>query len=511
LVELYPFQKEAVESLWSALCYKRSALCVMATGLGKTEVFIELVRRAGVKTVVLLNRDKLVEQTARRMGDVSVYSAGQGSKDASGQVVVASIQSFYRQITDARLIICDEAHNVGEGRYAQFLSAHPNAKIVGFTATPWRMGYPIYGEDQLFDMIDFHRGIPFGISRGYIVPPISKAPPVAFDTRGLAERLGDFERGALEKLVKNPEKVRAQVEDAMSRLTERKKIVWVCTSIAHAEMVRALIPEESSLVHSKVECTYPLECFEQGTIRHLVSVMKVTEGYDYRPIDAIVFMRPTKSPTLAVQVIGRALRTSPGKQNALILDYGEVIRNCGPIDQPNVREKGRRAKDREEIEKTIKVCPGCLSYLDLAVTVCPDCGHEFKIERDLKLSDEHEESILISEPETISISGVSFHKHQSKKGNLCIRVDYEYGIFNSISEWFSAHPYSWGKGQARLSQLTPWNFESWQEAYDAVDELVVDRLPVAITVRKKERFHVIEEIHWTERSSDRERDTDIPF
>lgn len=479
-------------------------LCVKATGSGKTECFIELTRMArekGVRVAVLVGRDKLVSQTARRMraviDDVAVWSAGQDEKRISGVTVISIHSADNLTIPGLRLVICDEAHNLNDGRYAAFLGRHPGVKLVGFTATPWRNGVEIYGEGRRFSRIHYRRGLLKLIEEKFLVPPISKCAPHAFDTKGLEVRGDDFTAKALSNLVDDTGKIRAQLEDAMPRLVDRKKIVWICTDIKHAERVAKAIPENAALIHSQKENNdYAMECFEKGDVRHMVSVMMLSEGYDYPPIDAIVLMRPTRSPTLYVQVVGRGLRPAEGKKDCLVLDYGEVIKNCGPLHEPFTKEFREKSK-KEKIEITTKVCPKCLSYV-FQEWPCEDCGYKPEPQaRDLTQSLKREASsvdILAAQPVRLRVLGVEAKKYTSAKGNACIRLNFKVeGRLWPISQFITSHVFSWRQGKKMIESLQPFEFDNFEECYEACEQLVFE-LPHGVEVKKDGKYERIERI-----------------
>jgi hypothetical protein len=114
--------------------------------------------------------------------------------------------------------------------------------------------------------------------------------------------------------------------------------------------------------------------FEDGNLRHLVFVSIVSEGYDYPPIDAIVLMRPTRSPVLYVQIVGRGLRPYKDKVNCLVLDYGRVIETLGHISDPLINA-GKKSKGVTEIK--MKFCPQCYEYCQLSAQTCPECEYQF--------------------------------------------------------------------------------------------------------------------------------------
>jgi hypothetical protein len=196
--------------------------------------------------------------------------------------------------------------------------------------------------------------------------------------------------------------------------------------------------EIAVIVHSNMSReaqAVDLGLFTDGSVRHLVFVMIVSEGFDHPPIDTVVLMRPTKSPVLYVQSVGRALRIFPGKTDCLVLDYGQVVKNCGPLDDPNIPEKGKKKK----IDPlAMKFCPGCYSYMPSSTALCPDCGHDFiaaklKEQKDRLAALSHRadhEGELLREPEKPRFIEVmrgftKADRYLSKSGNVCIRIRYE--------------------------------------------------------------------------------------
>ena len=96
-----------------------------------------------------------------------------------------------------------------------------------------------------------------------------------------------------------------------------------------------------------------------------------TLGFDAPNIDCVALLRPTASPGLYVQMAGRGLCLAPGKEDCLILDYGENILRHGPLDDvhPEAKRRGKR--------KDIKTCPSCGEVLTPQATACPECGYVF--------------------------------------------------------------------------------------------------------------------------------------
>lgn len=508
-MKLRPYQTKCVDTVWNTLARQNKALAVMSTGGGKTECFIDLIKQADVKTAVLVGRNKLVGQTVNRLSkvidDVGVWSASYGKKRI-GKVTVVSIHSADSlNIEGLRFIVCDEAHNFTDGRYMRFYERHAGVKIAGFTATPWRGGFEIFGEDKFWPECNYKLGLKKLIADGYLVPPVSKAMDLAFNPIDLKTRGDDFILSDLIKLTSKEHKIKDQVADAMPRLEGRSYCVWQCVSIEQAELVKKHIPETASIVHSKqVNNDYQVDCFESGKVRHLINVMMMHEGYDFPPVDAIVMMRPTRSPTLYVQTIGRGLRPSAGKKDCLVLDYGKVIENCGPLHDPIVKADKKRG-NREPLKNEIRVCPECMSYVEWELKNCPDCGHEFKVKRDVLKSLESKASdkdiLAAREPEKIECDNVYAVKHKSRNGNDCIKLCFQSGFMNYYA-YGSSHPYSWGKLKKLIESMTPWKFTDWQECYDACEDLVFE-IPEWFEVVSENGFQSVKRV------SDRTRDPNV--
>jgi len=238
---------------------------------------------------------------------------------------------------------------------------------------------------------------------------------------------------------------RKQIADAMPRLEGRRKVLWVCVDIKHAELVRSLIPEESAIMHSKnYNNQFNEECFERGNVRHMVSVSMLAEGYDYPKIDAIAIVRPTRSPRLYVQIVGRGLRLSEGKRDCLILDYGQVIKHLGSISNPKVVES--RGSNKEAMKIDIRVCQNCFSSYPIELDACPDCHFEIPDrDKEKNLRTKAFDGEMLSEETEWDVLDVEIKQHISKNGNQCIRIDYivenkmwpisDYLMDNKFSKW----------------------------------------------------------------------------
>ena len=113
--------------------------------------------------------------------------------------------------------------------------------------------------------------------------------------------------------------------------------------------------------------------FAAEPLKYMCNVNVLTTGFDAPRIDCVVMLRPTMSPGLLVQCVGRGFRLHPDKQNCLVLDFGGNIERHGPIDQ--VQPKERKATDNSVAPA--KACPHCHTLVATGYATCPDCGFTF--------------------------------------------------------------------------------------------------------------------------------------
>jgi len=398
-----------------------------------------------VRVDFVVNRKELLAQTVRSLleffseDQVGVFTGGQ-PKQVGRTITVGTIQSLHSAKRPfPNYVIVDEAHNlsdVAESAYRKYIAGqyelNKDLKVVGLTATPFRSGGLIYGEKvSVFDSIAYHKDLHWALENRILVKPLMKRVEEQFDLTGIRTIAGDYDQGQLEELTSDTKKLEAQVADAMKRLEGRKKIVWACTSIKHSEELAAIlrsIGEDAVAYHSKLQERDPVmkHWKEQG--KHLTFISIIKEGFDFPPIDAVCLCCPTRSPVKYLQVVGRGLRVFPEKEDCLVLDYGKVVENCGPLDKPFIRKKGEKAPK----ESLMKFCKRCLEYMEKDVQQCPCCGFVAPPppERSMtkSLSSRHKAGQLLSgaRPNVswIGIREVRIGDHIARSGRDCTKITY---------------------------------------------------------------------------------------
>src|SRR5699024_6574729 len=114
--------------------------------------------------------------------------------------------------------------------------------------------------------------------------------------------------------------------------------------------------------------------FQAGQLRWMVNVNVLSEGFDAPHIDCVAMLRPTKSPGMYYQQVGRGFRLAEGKNDCLVLDYAGNVLEHGPVDAIKVRP-ARIGGPSEVQTMQAKECPGCQALLAIGHRECPECGH----------------------------------------------------------------------------------------------------------------------------------------
>lgn len=394
MIEPRNYQKRCVETNWKS--WKSGCLDQLnklPTASGKTIIFTLLLEKLfkhqkKAKAIILVNRVNLVKQTIDKLNmlfkkqDLGMYCGSLGEYDSSSKIIVASVDTLKKITPFATVLIIDEAHNAYKNSSYNALvirmrKENPKLRIARFTATDFtaQHGY-IWGKGKDIEKILYRKTMREMISLGYILPPVFKSSKESFDLSNVRSNRGEFILKDLLILTKDQLKMRRQVADALPKLKDRKKVVWACTSIDHAIAVHKEISiyEKATLIHSKLnegEKRLNMADFERGECRHICSVTMVSEGYDYPPLDAVVCLRPTRSPVLYVQLVGRILRLYLDKVNGLFLDYGKIVENLGHPNNPFVKGDSNKKKI-----VSVLICPSCETISFAPCKVCP-CGYEF--------------------------------------------------------------------------------------------------------------------------------------
>lgn len=337
MLALRPYQLDAISSILAAINRGvfRPAV-VLPTGAGKTVIFSHLaVRWLRVhtgKVLILVHRDELVRQTVAKLKviaphlTVGVVKAGEDETDAS--VIVASVQTLANpnrldRIKCVSLMIVDEAHHAAAATYNMVMNRW-GIPVVGFTATMTRGdGKPL---GDVWAEIVYTRDILDMIAGGHLVDV--SGVMVTVDGLSLADvvmRGKDYEPGSLAAALADSQAHKFITDAYRTHAANLPGIVFapdVATTVdlafafnAAGIDAAAVWGDMGSPARQQILADY-----EAGRIQVLTSCMVLTEGFDSPRASVAVIARPTTNAGLYAQMVGRVLRTYPGKARALVLD-----------------------------------------------------------------------------------------------------------------------------------------------------------------------------------------------
>lgn len=394
------YQIKAVNAVFAYLLKnpKGNPLVVAPTGSGKTHLlayFCQRIREtyADQKVLIITHTKDIISQDARTLSqyvptsEVAIYSAGLGQKDTA-RFTVAGIQSIYRHselFKQYSIIVVDEAHTIppsGEGRYRTFFRGLDNPRVIGLTATPFRMGHGVITDGHMFDKIVYNIKVQYLIKQGHLTDITAKPTEYSLNTEDLQIVSGDFSKSDMSRKLDNRDITSRIVKELIKFREVRKAWLIFAIDIDHCEHIAEELNDAGILtaaVHSKLDIDRApvLDLLRGGHIQAIVSVETLTTGFDAPNIDLVVLLRPTQSPVLHVQMIGRGMRTAPEKENCLVLDFAGNVQRLGPIDDVRLVKHGRGRKDALKGKPITKLCPKCQEILSAKVRKCPVCDYAF--------------------------------------------------------------------------------------------------------------------------------------
>ncbi len=384
---LRPYQDAAIVSLRAAMSQHRRVLLTLPTGAGKTAIAATIASLAlaqGKPVMFLVHRDELIWQTSRAFDSAGVahgiIAAGVPTCPAE-LVQIASVLTLAQRLGSVRkpaLIFIDEAHHAVAGTWRRIIEVWPTAWIVGLTATPERLDGQ--GLTDVFDHMIVGPSTADLIQGGFLSGYRAFAPSVP-DLSGVSSARGDFDAATLAGVMDRPA-ITGDIIEHYKRLAAGKRAIIFAASISHSRNLAAEF-NAAGIPSAHVDGRTPAHLrrqlvtdFAEGRLMVLTNVNLFGEGFDVPGVEAVILARPTQSLALHLQQIGRALRNSPGKVNAIILDHAGNIERHGLPDDP--RQWSLDSKSRHHVDERplMRCCPGCKACHQPA-PICPECGHRY--------------------------------------------------------------------------------------------------------------------------------------
>lgn len=516
-MKLRDYQAEAIDALWSYFrCAKGNPLLILPTAAGKSVIQAEFMRQAlqaygdqrfmlvtHVKELIQQNFEKLVQLWPD--APAGIYSASLNSRDMESRIVYAGIQSVAKRAFDfgrVDLVIIDECHLVpskGMGLYRQFLkdlrTANPHVKVIGLTATAYRMDSGLLTDGDIFTDVAYELTVRRLLDEGYLSPVTTRDTSARIDVSGVRTRAGEFVQRDLEQAVHADGLTERMLDEVMAKGGDRRSWLIFCVSVAHAEEIAEALRSRgiaAACLHGetpKLQRSQIISDYKAGRIRALTNCDILTTGFDAPATDLLVLLRPTKSVSLYVQIIGRGMRLSPetGKANCLVLDFAGNIERHGPVDSIVVKRKRKKGEQAAQ-GAPVKKCPDCEAIVSVFVRQCEACGYVWP-ERPAHEAQASKLGILTDDfvPDWLEVTAVEYRLHEKIGSRPSMRVDYQCGL-KFISEWVCFEHF----GQAQAKAVAWWKQHAGTlcpvntlAALGRTDEL---RKPRAIAVRQKGKY-----------------------
>ena len=410
------YQEEAIKSIFRYFeRYTGNPLLAMPTGTGKSLVIAEFLKRAlamysGQRIMMLTHVKELIEQNHAEFlsqwssAPVGIYSAGLNKKQSHFPITFAGIGSVCKKATifgHIDLIIVDEAHRLNPKQttmYAKFILdlkvANPKLKVIGLTATPYRLGSGRLTECGIFTDICYDitttEAFVYLIANNFLAPLTIKRPNFELEVEGVKlSNTGEYNLKDLQFTVDKEVVTREAVAELVKARKQegREHVLVFGTGIEHCENIvdaLELMGETACIVHSKLtkkQRKENIDGFKSGKYTYAVNNNVLTTGFNFKPIDLIAVLRPTQSASLWVQMLGRGTRPFPGKINCLVMDFAGNTRRLGPINNPVIpQRKGKKVGG----QAPVKVCPHCNMYNHASVKECSYCAEEFVFETKIR-------------------------------------------------------------------------------------------------------------------------------
>lgn len=406
------YQTDAINAARAEFLAQHKAVIIfMPTGAGKTVVASELIRLSqakGSRVIFLAHRKELIQQCSERLADNDIFhgiiKAGV-PQTITAKVQVASVQTLVRrEFNPPEILFIDECHHARASTYHKIIERCPNSIIIGLTASPCRTDGKGLGD--IFNAMVQTINTESLINEGFLVP-FRVFSPKNLDMSSVRITGGDYNTHQAEAMVRKSSIYGDIINEWTLRCRNRLTVVFA-VSVAHSrEIVEAFRGAGVMAAHVDGQTPEPerdriLADLKSGKLQVVSNCGILTEGWDCPPVSCLVVARPTASLAIHLQIVGRGLRTHPGKEDCIILDHaGNHARHGFATDTREWSLEGVKRKSKSDSAKSgpaVRVCPKCYLCMPSITTQCPGCGHQFEIKS--RMPDQRKGELHEVTPET---------------------------------------------------------------------------------------------------------------
>lgn len=347
MYELRDYQKKAVDAALKFLKGARSGngLLVLPTGSGKSLIIAAIVKELDEPTLIFQPSKEILEQNYRKLKsygvkNVGIFSASKGRKDVCKYTyaTIGSVRRYAETFQNYKYILIDECHGVNssEGMYKKFIEG-TKAKIVGLTATPYRLySYREMGSilkiltrvrPRIFTQVLYAAQVRDLLERGFLAQLNYYSLNIVQQSKLKVNSTGaDFTDDSVRqhyKAINYPKSLCSIIQRLL--VAGRTSILVFTRFLEEADEVTRMLGDTAAMVSGDTPNTDRerlLDDFQNGKIKVVVNVGVLTTGFDYPALKTVVLGRPTMSLSLYYQMVGRAIRPYNG-------EVGWIVDLCG--------------------------------------------------------------------------------------------------------------------------------------------------------------------------------------
>ena len=443
MFKLRPYQTRAHELTIKHLADHRASRPIVsaACGAGKSVLIAKLaehfIETTSGAVVILSSRKEILEQNASKLPGhlVGLFSAGLRKRQLDRRITIASVQSLRghaKRLPKVSAIIIDECHVFGEAYKTlvdQIVERNPQARVIGYTGTPY-LGdanrthlWMVPDKQRVFTGVCSEISVGELLRDGYLCPlkPYRTEHRLSTEGVNIDNRTGDFQQNQLQAAVDTDDTNDAVIREMIDivRWDNRCHTLVFCTGVEHARHICEGLKrkgQSAAMIHGGTPSTERADLiasFKRGDLSWLVSVETMTTGFDAPIADSLVFLRPTFSAVLYLQIIGRVMRLHPSKTDSLVIDFtNNTTETFPPVD-----EIEGNAPKLKSGEAPTKICEECFSIVLAGLKICPTCGFEFQFQQ-------REDGMQFDSNTGLLVSGVIKNEDGSRTYPV-ERVEYE--------------------------------------------------------------------------------------
>lgn len=331
---------------------------------GKSLVIAGIATQLDAPCIVFQPSKEILEQNAEKLAGYgyrpAVFSASLGRREV-GQITLATIGSVMRYpkaFKDVRYVLIDEAHvtNARGGMYDEFLESLPDARILGLTATPFRLASNSFGSQLRFltrtrprvfrDLVHVTQ-IQDLVRDGYWAPLRYLDQPAVDRARLKLNATGaDYTDASVQAHLLEVGFVGKLQQAVEQQLDEGRRNVLVFTRFVHeSERLAKAVPGTAVVTAETpaAERARILTDYRRGKIRVVTNVGVVALGFDYPELECVVLGRPSISLALYYQQVGRCVRPHRSKPYAQVVDLVGLTHLFGRVENLELRQVGAGA------------------------------------------------------------------------------------------------------------------------------------------------------------------------